>query len=105
MPKSRIIAPDVPLPSADSAISSNSVRGRRLSPPVSATSDDSADLSRCMGCRPEACFRLAIETARRQQSRGWELRAVMSLARLWQRQGRRDDARAALAAIYGTYSE
>ena len=29
----------------------------------------------------------------------------MSLARLWQRQGRRDDARAALAAVYGTYTE
>jgi predicted ATPase len=53
----------------------------------------------------EDCFRLAIETARRQQSRGWELRATMSLARVWQRQGRRDDARVALAAIYGRYSE
>ena len=53
----------------------------------------------------EDCFRRAIETARRQQSKGWELRATMSLARLWQRQGRRDDARAALAAIYGTYTE
>ena len=29
----------------------------------------------------------------------------MSLARLWQRQGRRDEARAALAAVYGTYTE
>jgi predicted ATPase len=52
----------------------------------------------------EACFRRAIETARRQQSRGWELRATMSLARLW-RQGRRGDARAALAAVYETYAE
>ena len=53
----------------------------------------------------EACFRTAIETARRQQSRAWELRATTSLARLWQRQGRRDEARAALAAVYGTYTE
>ncbi len=53
----------------------------------------------------EDCFRQAIETARRQQSRAWELRATMSLARLWQRQGRRDEARAALAAVYGTYTE
>jgi predicted ATPase len=53
----------------------------------------------------EACFRLAIETARCQQSKGWELRATMSLARLWQRQGRPADAGAALAAIYGTFSE
>jgi predicted ATPase len=53
----------------------------------------------------EECFRRAIDTARRQQSRAWELRATMSLARLWQRQGRRNEARAALAAIYGTYTE
>jgi len=53
----------------------------------------------------EDCFRQAIETARRQQSRAWELRATMSLARLWQRQGRRDDARTALAAVYGAYTE
>src|SRR5262249_34836591 len=53
----------------------------------------------------EACFRRAIETARCQQSKGWELRATMSLARLWQRQGRRGDARAALQAVYGTYTE
>jgi predicted ATPase len=53
----------------------------------------------------EECFGQAIETARRQQSRAWELRATMSLARLWQRQGRRDEARAALAAIHGTYTE
>jgi predicted ATPase len=53
----------------------------------------------------EDCFRRAIETARRQPSKGWELRATMSLARLWQRQGRPDDARSALAAVYGTYTE
>src|SRR5262245_48339650 len=53
----------------------------------------------------EGCFLTAIETARRQQSRAWELRATTSLAQLWQRQGRRDDARAALAAVYGTYTE
>jgi class 3 adenylate cyclase/predicted ATPase len=53
----------------------------------------------------EDCFRRAIETAVRQQSKGWELRASLSLARLWQRQGRRDDARAALAAVYDSYTE
>jgi predicted ATPase len=53
----------------------------------------------------EECFHRAIETARRQQSRGWELRATMSLARLWQQQGRRDEARAALAAVFDTYTE
>jgi class 3 adenylate cyclase/tetratricopeptide (TPR) repeat protein len=53
----------------------------------------------------EGSFHKAIETARRQQSRAWELRATMSLARLWQRQGRRGEARAALAVVYGAYSE
>ena len=52
----------------------------------------------------EDCFRQAIETARRQESRAWEPLATMSLARLWQRQGRRDEARAALAAVYGTFT-
>ena len=53
----------------------------------------------------EDTFRQAIETARQQQSKGWELRATMSLVRLWQRQGHRDEARGLLAAIYGTYTE
>jgi serine/threonine protein kinase/predicted ATPase len=53
----------------------------------------------------EGYFLRATETARRQQSKGWELRAAMSLARLWQGQDRRDDARAALAMVYGTYKE
>jgi len=53
----------------------------------------------------EGCFRQAIELARHQQSRAWELRAAMSLARLWQRQGRRSEARNALEAVYGAYTE
>ncbi len=53
----------------------------------------------------EDCFRRATETAQRQGSKGWELRATMSLARLWQRQGRRDDAHASLAAVYSSYTE
>jgi hypothetical protein len=42
---------------------------------------------------------------RRQQGKAGELRATTSLARLWQRQGRRYEARTALAAIYNTYTE
>jgi serine/threonine protein kinase/tetratricopeptide (TPR) repeat protein len=53
----------------------------------------------------ERCFHQAVQTARAQQSRGWELRCTLSLARLWQRQGRRDEARDSLAAVYGTYTE
>ena len=53
----------------------------------------------------EACFRRAIDLARRQGSRAWELRATTSLSRLWQRQGRSEEARGALAAVYGRYTE
>jgi predicted ATPase len=53
----------------------------------------------------ESCFRRAIETARLQQSRAWELRATMSLARFWQRLGRDSDARDALSKVYSTYTE
>jgi predicted ATPase len=53
----------------------------------------------------EGCFQQALATALRQQSKAWELRAATSLARLWQRQGRRDEARAALASVYSTFTE
>jgi class 3 adenylate cyclase/predicted ATPase len=53
----------------------------------------------------EVCFRKAIETARRQRSRAWELRATMSLARLRQWQGRRDEARTTLAAVFDMFTE
>jgi predicted ATPase len=53
----------------------------------------------------EESFRKAIATARRQQSKAWELRATTSLARLWQQQSRREEARLTLAAVYGTYTE
>ncbi|MFN8475370.1 MAG: AAA family ATPase [Anaerolineae bacterium] len=53
----------------------------------------------------EACFYRAITIAQRQGARLWELRAIISLVRLWQRQGRHEDARQRLAAIYGWFSE
>jgi predicted ATPase len=43
--------------------------------------------------------------ARAQQAKSWELRAAMSLARLWQQQGKRDAAREVLAPIYGWFTE
>jgi predicted ATPase len=53
----------------------------------------------------ETCFQQALAIARRQQAKSWELRAAMSLARLWQSQGKRDEARALLAPIYGWFTE
>ena len=43
--------------------------------------------------------------ARRQQAKSWELRAALSLSRLWQKQGRRDAARALLAPVYSWFTE
>ena len=53
----------------------------------------------------ESCFQHAVEVARRQQAKSWELRATVSLARLWQKQGRVDEARQMLAEIYGWFTE
>ncbi|MBI3329877.1 MAG: hypothetical protein HYZ81_24610 [Nitrospinae bacterium] len=53
----------------------------------------------------EACFQQALDIARRQQAKSWELRAAMSLSRLWQRQGKRAAARQLLAPIYGWFTE
>jgi DNA-binding winged helix-turn-helix (wHTH) protein/predicted ATPase len=53
----------------------------------------------------EACFQRALQVARRRQTRWWELRAAMSLARLWQQQGMRAAARELLAPIYGWFTE
>jgi predicted ATPase len=53
----------------------------------------------------EACFHLALDIARQQQAKSWELRAASSLARLWQQQGKQDDARALLTDVYGWFSE
>jgi predicted ATPase len=53
----------------------------------------------------EADFHRALKVARSQQARSLELRATMSLARLLDRQGHRDDARAMLAEIYNWFTE
>jgi tetratricopeptide (TPR) repeat protein len=53
----------------------------------------------------EACFQQALAVARRQQAKSWELRAAMSLSRLWQQQGKWDEARELLAPIYGWFTE
>jgi class 3 adenylate cyclase/predicted ATPase len=53
----------------------------------------------------EACFQQALAVARRQQAKSWELRAAMSLSRLWQQQGKRAEARELLAPIYSWFAE
>jgi predicted ATPase len=53
----------------------------------------------------EACFQRALEVARRQEAKSLELRAAMSLARLWQHQGKRAEAHDLLAPVYGWFTE
>ena len=53
----------------------------------------------------ERCFRTAIDIARRQAARFFELRATTSLARLLKRQGKRDEVRAMLSEIYNWFTE
>lgn len=53
----------------------------------------------------ETCFHQALNVARHQEAKSWELRAAMSLARLWQRQDRRQQARDLLASVYDWFTE
>ncbi len=58
-----------------------------------------------LGAEIEAIFLQAINLARRQRVRSLELRAAMSLSRLWQSQGKIEEARELLGEIYGWFSE
>ncbi len=55
--------------------------------------------------RAEVSYRRAIERARSQEAKSWELRAATSLARLWRDQGKPAEARGLLAPIYGWFAE
>ena len=55
--------------------------------------------------KAEAYFERALAVARQQQAKSWELRAAMSMARLWRDQGKRDEARDLLAPVYGWFTE
>jgi predicted ATPase len=53
----------------------------------------------------ETSFRKALDVAHIQEAKGFELRAAMSLARVWQSQGRRTEARDLLAPLYNWFTE
>jgi class 3 adenylate cyclase/predicted ATPase len=57
------------------------------------------------GAAAQSCFQRAIEIARKQSAKSFELRATMSLARLLAKQGRRDEARTSLTDIYNWFTE
>jgi predicted ATPase len=55
--------------------------------------------------KAESYFERALSVARQRQAKSWELRAAMSLARLWRDQSKRDEARDLLAPVYGWFTE
>jgi predicted ATPase len=57
------------------------------------------------GAKAEAYFERALAVARKQQAKSWELRAAMSMARLWRDQGKRDEARELLAPVCVWFTE
>jgi predicted ATPase len=68
--------------------------------------DAGAPLSGAMAARQaEICFRQSLDGARGQQAKALELRAAVSLGRLWLRRGQRTDAQQLLAPIYGWFTE
>jgi predicted ATPase len=77
----------------------------------SQTSQDQSEDSKSQSLNPkvqeeaEACFRQAIAIAQKQQARSWELRATVSLARLWQQQGKSAEAHGMLSDIYHWFTE
>jgi predicted ATPase len=57
------------------------------------------------GAKAQAYFERSLAVARQQEAKSWELRAAMSLARLWRDQGKVQEARELLAPVYGWFSE
>ena len=55
--------------------------------------------------KAEKYFDRALAVARQQQTKSWELRAAISMARLWRSQGKPQQARELLASVYGWFTE
>jgi tetratricopeptide (TPR) repeat protein len=68
-------------------------------------SEDTTPQPLTPGLQAEACFLKAIDIARQQQARSWELRATVSLAKLWQQQGKQKEAHEMLGEIYRWFTE
>ena len=81
----------------------NVARGR--GPPHRRAKSRLSRQSRMRRSEAEAYFERALAVARKQQAKSWELRAAMSMARLWRDQGKRQEARDLLAPVYGWFTE
>jgi class 3 adenylate cyclase/DNA-binding winged helix-turn-helix (wHTH) protein/predicted ATPase len=87
---------------------SESASGRTTPPETAMIAEipgDEATATLSLQSEAETCFRQALDVARHQQAKSLELRAGMSLARLWQAQGRHAEAHQMLAEIYGWFTE
>jgi class 3 adenylate cyclase/predicted ATPase len=80
-----------------------SLKSRVRSPESEVTSLQ--PLTPSLQAKAEECFWKAIEVARQQSAKSLELRAVMSLSRLWQQESKTEEARQMLAEIYGWFTE
>ena len=79
---------------------------RWCEPEVYRTAAEIASLaSELDAAKAQAYFERALSVARAQHAKSWELRAAMSMARLWRAQGKRDEARELLAPVYGWFTE
>src|SRR5271166_692101 len=84
----------------------NTTRERWCEADIHRTAGDIALLSpERDAAKAQACFERALEIARAQQARSWELRAATSLARLWRDSGRCAEAHGLLAPVYGWFTE
>ena len=62
-------------------------------------------MARVDAAKAEEYFKRSLAVAGKQQAKSWELRAAMSMARLWRDQGKRREARELLARVYGWFTE
>jgi predicted ATPase len=81
------------------------VSGSKFQVPSPGTRNQKLETRNQAEAEAEAYFHKAIEIARRQNAKSLELRAVMSLSRLWQQQGKQHEARYTLSAIYNWFTE
>jgi len=79
-------------------------RGRGISRAATA-GKDVVEAEPPVVAQAEGCFNQSIQIARKQKAKSLELRAVMSVARLYQNQGKREEARDLLAQVYDTFTE
>ncbi|MFY9572887.1 MAG: AAA family ATPase [Blastocatellia bacterium] len=77
--------------------------GRRVS--LAATVGNAVFAAEPAVAQAEGCFSQSIKIAQHQKAKSWELRAVMSVARLYQNQGKREEARRLLTRIYSSFTE